>query len=386
MKKALVLIFVLSCGVFKNSASGAETHGRVTVNNVLYSESSEAPDYNISTVRLRLTTKKDALSKTAFHFDSRFRVRTGERALHSDIPKLRITSLFLQAEEVTERIGIDAGRFAVSGARGVWVDGMHVQYRLNGAKVSGAFVGTEPDPYKDGLNTDFTTFGGYFSREKKQAGIGIASVNSFFKGKQDRTFLDIHGFLNPTSKTNLSHTSTVDYDQSRKRARLTNFSLNLTTRVFSSLRIRLSFNRYEAVKRQKSMNYDPFPGHEARYSINLFYRGIRNYFIYSRADFRHRSFDKRDSLLYSLGVRRREFFFSGLEASLRFSYHDHFSSKLLSGGVELRREFFEKLDISGSVTAREESSTFLNTEQNVLVYFAGADMMVSRNFFFSTNI
>ncbi|MFQ5736656.1 MAG: hypothetical protein ACE5GY_07315 [Thermodesulfobacteriota bacterium] len=339
---------LLAAVFFASVASGAQTHGRFSIENFYSKDSSAAYDRSLLTARVRLDmTKLNEAGTISLHFDGSERLNLGAKDYADSTANDRID--IMDVEYAGERLFLSVGRFWPHELPIERVDGVNAVLR-RGDYGMGVFGGYNPNPYTEAFTTAFTTAGAYLYYRKEAVGARLAYVHKGYKGATDRRY--VYGELTyyPAHGVSVYTNATVDFNEKDLGARLTNGIVELTYRPDYTRSVTVGYNQFRAFRLFASMDFAVDDSRQEAYYVSANYRFKERYTLYARVERQTRYYPAvetqlDDAMVYGLGVSGSNLYDTGVNGDLNITLSDSYGSLHTTYGLQFDRYNWDVLQV-----------------------------------------
>lgn len=379
---ALVIVLVLS-----NVVSAAELHGLVSIEDYYSSDSSSAYDFNFLTTRIRLDAGKlNQAGSLFFHFDGRERMNLGSKDYNSKIKKERIDTMNLEYTGI-KPLYLAVGRLWPKELSVERVDGVNLVHQRKNFGI-GFFGGAKPDPYTEGLNSDFTTAGGYLFYRKRDLFANLAYTYNGYQGRTDREYIYGQTSFSPLEQFRFYGAFTADINQFKDEVDLTNAIVELSYRPDYKKGVSAGYSQFRAYRLYRSMNFDIDTSLQQSYYIQGDYRVRDRYTLYGRYNLQtlhYNALEKRlrNSSTYQIGFRNDNLMNRQITMDLNATLADGYSSSYSTYNILFSRFFHEVFQLTLNGSYMEGSYDLSDYTDKIFTYDVSGYFTLNRRWYLS---
>lgn len=352
-------------------AGAFDVKGRISASYMNQDDSVSTHDYNVASTSLKLDASNFAGEDYFFHLNGRVR-KAGSNDFNSKTPDYRVRDANFEIKRILKKTDIVLGRQYIGGLPGARVDGVLMKFDLGEHYGFGIFAGLKPDPYEEHFTSDYTSAGLYGYLKNKASRLSLGYERTAFKGREDSSYLYGSGSYRPNRNIYFYMSARGDRNLDNNSVELTNLLGTATYRVGKISRLRVTYNRYRAVKLYESMDYDINREVQTAWRFYADYRIRKTTRVYGRYDLRTRSSDNKDASLYMVGVRQNRFykwFFAEISYRVMRYFTADIKQYYVSAGADTGKNITVQLDYTRAENRQDDAPNKLNQE----IYGASVD-------------
>jgi len=286
------------------TAEAVKFKGRVQGSYFQQDDDTQNHRYTFTTARLKFKATEFTEKKNKIvNFEARTR-QAGSKDYGNDVPETRIEDANLELLRLLYNTDVILGRQFVRDSYGARVDGLTFRHYFAENSGIGIFGGLEPDPSKDSVASDFTTYGLFGFAQKKMYGINGGYTTSLYKGKEDKSYLYARGNMRPSRQLSLYGATRGDHKVKGGGYELTNLTASINYSFGRIARVGFAYSQFRAIKLYESVSYSINNEKQTTYRINGSIRPFRRTMLHGSYDNRVRESDNKSASSYLIGVRQ----------------------------------------------------------------------------------
>jgi len=364
MTKIIAASLLIAPLILATSASSFDVDGRIAASYMNQDDSISTHDYNIASTSLKLDVSNFAGENKFFHLNCRIR-KAGSNDFNSKAPDYRVRDANLEIKKIYKQTDLVLGRQYIDGLPGARVDGLLLKFEPGEHYGFGIFAGLMPEPYEEGFTSDYASSGLYGYIKNKDSRLSLGYERTTYKGKEDSSYIYSSGNYRPNRNIYFYLSARGDRNMDSNSVELTNLLATATYRIGKISRLRMTYNRYRAVKLYESMDYDLNRDVQSAWRLYADYSVRKTTRVYGRYDLRTRSSDDKSAYLYMAGVRESRLF-KWFFADLSYRFMHYFTADIkqyyVSAGVDTGKNVTMQFDYTRAENHQDNAPNKLDQE------------------------
>ena len=363
MKKLLPVMAMFAL-LATQKAEAVQIKGRVSASYMNQDDSVATHDYNVLSTSLKLDVSNFAGEDYFFHLNGRVR-KAGSNDFNSKTPDYRVRDANLEIKKIFKKADLVLGRQYIGGLPGARVDGLLIKLELSEHHGFGIFTGLKPHPYEEDFSSDYTSSGLYGYVKNKVSRLSLGFERTTYKGKEDSSYIYGSGNYRPNRNIYFYLSARGDRNITNNSVELTNLLGTASYRIGKISRLRVTYNRYRAIKLYESMDYDINREVQTAWRFYADYSVRKTTRVYARYDMRTRSSDNKSAYLYMAGVRQSRFY-KWFFADFSYRFMRYFTAEIkqyyISAGADSGKNITVQLDYTRAENHQDDAPNKLTQE------------------------
>ncbi|MBI4666647.1 MAG: hypothetical protein HY751_09590 [Nitrospinae bacterium] len=391
LARTALIIAVLGLALSEPASAQRDDHGRFAIGHINIDDTASAGDFSATTLFYRyIADNFMGWENLSFNLDGN--TRFSNQDYNHDIPGGRVSMANVKLKKLMGHVDLTLGRSFVEEFVSESVDGVDVKYWLDNKTGAGVFGGLRPDPYKDSVNADYNTVGGYLFTRTDELGLSAGYAYDTYKGKKDRERINGVFYIMPSIE-NLHFQMSADVDNIDEEAdeehpakqgwEVTNLLAHFNWRPVRRLVLSATYNEFRAINREASHLEQRIEMLEDKYTVaRVRAEGSlgKSFYIYGGVDQRFREADSANATQLYAGLRDSDFVL-GTRWDLRYSDLDYFTSKVKAVYGMLGVTVGESFNVEGSATWLKNTQEGQMGDLEQWVYDVTLDYWITKNIY-----
>lgn len=345
----------------------ASADGRLSIRSYVSGDQSQtydSPTVMISFLESDVHAYNLTDSGLALHLDATFILdisQSNERRFGETERFDQVRQLYI-SHDLGRKVSAHVGRRLLHYAGNAWVDGLEVQLHLDHRHMQlGIYGGLSPDRFDRSLTVEYQALGTFFDWHRQTFDLSLAYNVLLYQSNLDRTYLYQRSHIKLMKGLFFSDYLIVDL---LDEVDVTTFLSTIDYTPIDAFNIALTASRYSLEQyRNQSIYRNIIEPNQAlilgNESINLVYHRLRfsaslqinkNVYHYQMIEYKARAQDGRTAHLYTLGVRHKSIFNSGVEIDFQTQFMKHFRSDSVILALSAYKDFSKYLSIDARIT------------------------------------